>query len=121
MEADDAVVKIPIVYPVTDGGDSARNLMSEYLWRPDEAVLYLLHVRPTNAASGHANQNLTLTNFWNRNVLRRYVSRALINSRPHLPGKRGASYGGCEETGGYAHVAATISVLGWPVTDSTDL
>jgi hypothetical protein len=86
METNDAVALLPAVYAATDCGYGASDLMSEYLGRRDEAMLYLLQVCPADTAGGHLNQNLTVGDFRHRYMFGRHAPRSAIHSRTHFPG-----------------------------------
>src|SRR5207244_5006366 len=86
MKTDDAVTFLPTANPAANGGDSAGDLVSEYLWRSNEAMLYFFQICPADAAGGHPNQEFARGDCWNRNIPGRHAPRAAIHSRTHLLG-----------------------------------
>src|SRR5262245_18987599 len=84
MEADNTVSYGPLPNSCPDAHDRAGNLMTKDLWRLNEAVRNLLHIRPANAASSNTDQNFTVRYLRYRNIFGRHSTQTPINSRSHV-------------------------------------
>ena len=72
-------------------------------------MLYLFQIRAADSAGAHTNQNFAVANLRDGNVLGGHLPGAAIYTRAHFCGKRFGIFRRCDEMGGHAHVAATIS------------